>query len=387
MEPLSIYIHVPFCTVKCSYCAFNIFTHLEYLIEPYVVAVCNELQQTGESNPGHPVRTIYFGGGTPTKLSAPHYQQILSTIRANFDLAPDVEISTEANPEDLQSIEPIAALVDLGVQRLSIGVQSTHQSQLELFGRLHDDHMVEVALANARKAGMHSVNLDLIYGIPYQTMSMWTDTLAHVVRLAPDHLSLYALGVEPKTALKYWIENGKVSPPDDDLAADMYEAASAALDDAGYSQYELSNWAKPGAESRHNIQYWRNHPYLGIGPGAHGYAGGVRYVVESSPHRYIKAMSDNRLSGRFPFTPAVVESTRVSREDEISETIMMGLRLLQEGIPLAGFQQRFGQDLLDGRRETIARYQQQGFLELTDETLRLTERGRFVSNRILADLI
>jgi oxygen-independent coproporphyrinogen-3 oxidase len=216
---------------------------------------------------------------------------------------------------------------------------------------------------------------------------MWEHTLEETLSLNPDHFSLYALGIEPRTAMEYWVRNEKLPAPDSDLAADMYERASERLAAAGFVQYEISNWAKPGRESRHNIQYWRNLPYLGLGPGAHGYAGGKRYQTIRSPHRYIKAMQAAEAYYSFPLTPAVQDAVIVNREDEISETIMMGMRLLQEGISLSQFEQRFGMSLLDLRGEVIETYQAQGFLNLSDDSLRLTPAGRFVSNRILRDLV
>ncbi len=388
MTNLSLYLHIPFCTVKCSYCAFNVYTHLEHLIPPFIDALCHEITLTAQTNPGHTVHTIYFGGGTPSRLTADQYNRILTTIRQHFPLTPNVEISTEANPDDLTDPAYIRHLRALGIRRLSIGVQSTHEAHLSLFGRLHTQPMIPKAVANARAAGVDDLNLDLIYGIPGQTLAMWQQTLTDTLALSPDHLSLYALGIEPKTAMQYWVQHGKVTPPDDDLAADMYTAATNTLAAAGFIQYEISNWAKPGKESQHNKQYWYNRPYLGLGPGAHGYAGGVRTVNEKSPQRYIKALQTPPITpAPFPITPATIEQTPVSPTDERAETIMMSLRLLQEGISLIGFEQRFGVNLLDLRRDAIETYIANNMLTLTDNHLRLTDAGRFISNRILRDLI
>jgi len=387
MSNLSIYLHVPFCTVKCSYCAFNVYVNQNYLVKPYVDALCREIQWVGRRNPGHKVHTIYFGGGTPTLLTSTQYTHILDTIREHFEVLPDAEITTEANPDDLTRVEYLQALHDIGVHRLSIGVQSTHQAQLELFGRLHDAATVAHAVENARKAGFDNLSLDLIYGIPQQTMTMWEQTLAATMALGVQHFSLYALGIEPKTAMEYWIRRDKLAAPDDELAADMYEKATAVLGEHGYQQYEIANWACPGYESEHNKQYWRNMPYLGLGPGAHGYAGGMRYVVEHSPHRYIKAMHEGNGELPFPLTPAVTEHTAVTRQDEIEETIMMGLRLLQDGIDFEAFKTRFDVDLLELRGDVIQQYQEMGMLQRDDARLRLTDAGRFVSNRILRDLV
>lgn len=384
---LSIYIHVPFCSVKCSYCAFNIYTQLEYLIPRYVDALCKEIRLLGATNIGHKVHSIYFGGGTPTLLSAAQYAHILSTLYQSFDILPNAEISTEANPDNLQTLSTAQGLKSAGINRISLGVQSVHADELAMFGRLHGTTGVDVAVANVRAAGFDNLNLDLIYGNPNQTLEMWQTTLARVIAYEPEHFSLYALGIEPKTALSYWIERGKLPLPDEDLSAEMYDVASEYLATSGFAQYEISNWAKPQYESQHNIQYWRNLPYLGLGPGAHGYANGIRYVVEPTPRYYIEKLEASTATLTFPQTPAIREWHTVSREDEISETIMMGLRLLNEGIQLDVFESRFGVSFLTLRGDEIARYVDYGMLSQDERSVRLTSQGRLVSNRILRDLI
>jgi len=374
--------------VRCSYCAFNVYTHLEHRIAPFVEALIREIAWVGRANPGQPVHTIYFGGGTPTLLTLAQYRRILETIHTHFDVLPEVEISSEANPDDLTDMAYVRGLRDLGIERLSIGVQSAVESELAMYGRLHDAETVVQCVANARAAGFTNLSLDLIYGAPGQTLPMWHESLDAVIGLEPEHLSLYALGLEPKTAMDYWVERGKLPRPDDDLAADMYEVATERLDAAGFVQYEISNWAKPGYESVHNIQYWRNLPYVGLGPGAHGYAGGYRYQTIRSPHKYIEVMENGEAEAQpFPLTPALDSAEQVSREDEISETIMMGMRLLEAGVSLAAFEQRFGVGLLDIRGDAVAKYAQMGAVELMEDRLRFTERGRFISNRVLRDLV
>ncbi len=387
-QGLSIYLHIPFCTVRCSYCAFNVYTNLQHQISPFVTALVNEIVEVAESNPGYPVHTIYFGGGTPSLLSVSQYERILEAIRDNFNVLPEAEISTEANPNDLSDLAYVEGLRTIGLQRLSIGVQSAVQSELEMYGRLHDSETVAQSVENARAAGFDNLNLDLIYGSPRQTMVMWKESLETVIALQPEHLSLYALGLEPKTAMEYWVRRGKLPEPDDDLAADMYEHATQRLAAAGFEQYEISNWAKPGYESIHNTQYWRNLPYLGLGPGAHGYAGGKRYKTIRSPHKYIERLTEEKTEKRpFPLTAAVDTADEIGRDEEISETIMMGMRLLQSGISLEAFEERFGVRLTDIRGDVIEQYQALGAVELTDDRLRFTERGRFISNRVLRDLV
>lgn len=387
-KTLSIYLHIPFCTVKCSYCAFNVYIHLEHLIERFVDALVQEITIVAHSNPGYTVHTVYFGGGTPTLLEVAQFERILQALRAGFPMHPDVHISTEANPNDLLHVDYLQGLTRAGIRRLSIGVQSTQQSELEMFGRLHDAIQVEQAVSLARQAGIESLNLDLIYGVPHQTLAMWRENLLAILALNPDHLSLYGLELEPRTAMDAWVKRGKLPMPDDELAADMYEYATMMLADHGYQQYEISNWAKPGHESRHNLQYWYNEPYLGLGPGAHGYAGGIRYRTVRSPHRYIKVLTEDApFTEAFPKTPALDEFDIVSREDEIAETIMMGMRLTHEGIDLKRFETRFDISLMQLRGDVIDSFLKSGHLENADGCLRLTSQGRLLSNRILRDLI
>ncbi|MDX1995833.1 MAG: radical SAM family heme chaperone HemW [bacterium] len=385
--PLSLYLHIPFCTTKCSYCAFNTYTSLEHLIPAFVDALCREIALVGEANPHPYVHTIFFGGGTPSLLRPEDFDRILAQIRANFHLTPDAEISIEANPNDL-NVPYLTALRAVGVNRLSIGMQSANPHELELFTRRHDVQAVKDAVEAARASGFDNLNLDLIYGIPNQTLDDWGRTLDFAIALQPEHLSLYALGLEPGTSMLAWVESGKLPEPDDDRAADMYDMATERLGSAGYEQYEISNWARPGRECRHNLQYWRNLPYLGLGPGAHGYAGDTRYSVMLSPQRYIKALSAQTLEKAvFPLTPAVAESTPVDQENEIAETLIMGLRLIREGIPRSAFVARFGVDVVDLHQKTLRRFADNDLLRIEPDVVRLTPRGRLLSNMIFRELV
>jgi oxygen-independent coproporphyrinogen-3 oxidase len=389
VSPLSLYIHIPFCTVRCSYCAFNVYTQHETMIPQFVDALCQEISWVGQRQL-HPaqVHTIYFGGGTPTLMTPAHFQQILAAIADVFEVLPEAEISTEANPNDLLIPNQLRGLKAAGINRLSIGVQSFKADDLALFGRLHYPHTIVEAVTLARQVGFENLNLDLIFGLPNQTLADWQSNLAGILALAPEHLSLYGLELEPGTAMTYWVEQGKVSSPDEDLAAEMYELAEAQLASAGFVHYEISNWSKPQRESRHNKQYWYNLPYLGFGPGAHGYANETRYAVQRSPQRYIHSLlSGTATPTTFPLSPAVEEFHTVAPEDAQSETIMMGMRLVEEGVSLKRFKQRFGEDLLTLRQAPIQQYSQTGHLEVTQDCLRLTAAGRLISNRILRDLI
>lgn len=386
-ETLALYLHIPFCTTKCTYCAFNTYINLEGLIEPFVDALIREVELVASGSAGSRVVAVFFGGGTPTLLNPGQFERILTAIYQHFDVAADAEITTEANPNDLD--EPyLKALRGLGINRLSIGMQSAVEGELKLFARRHDHEAVIRVMPEARRAGFDSINLDLIYGVPHQTMTTWRQTLDATLALQPDHLSLYGLSLEEGTPLLEWVTEGRLPTPDDDLAADMYDLATTMLGEAGYEQYEISNWSKPGHQCRHNLQYWRNLPYAGIGPGAHGYAGGVRYATILSPQRYIKALSEvNDHVYVFPRTPATLDEVVVDRDAEIAETLIMGLRLTQEGIKRAVFQGRFGADLLAIHGETIERFRQGGLLDVTDERVSLTDKGRLLSNMIFRELV
>jgi oxygen-independent coproporphyrinogen-3 oxidase len=385
-SPLSVYLHIPFCATKCTYCAFNTYVQLEALIEPFVGALVREIEIVGQSKPNQAVHTIFFGGGTPSLLTPDQFARILDALRAAFHVLPDAEITLETNPNDLER-DYAASLRRIGFNRISIGMQSANENELRLFRRRHDNDAVVRAVSAARAGGFGSLNLDLIYGAPHQTLASWENTLRQTVALQPDHVSLYALGLEEGTPMARWVESGKLPTPDDDLAADMYLLASDTLGAAGYAQYEISNWSRPGFECRHNLQYWRNLAYIGLGPGAHGYADGVRYSVLISPQRYIKALGEAKGMYRYPHTPATDQAVEIDRDGEIAETLIMGLRLTQEGIERETFRQRFGADLLDIHPAEIEKYEALGLLHVDDVRVRLTERGRLLSNVVFRELV
>lgn len=387
MHGLSIYLHIPFCRTKCTYCAFNTYTNLDALIEPFTQALIREIHLVGKSKPGQRVWTVFFGGGTPSLLSPEQVQRIMQAIRQHFIVDADAEISLESNPNDLNERAYLEGLRAAGINRLSIGMQSANLNELTLFARRHDNDQVVKAVSNARLAGFDNLNLDLIYGIPHQTLTDWANTLDQMLRLKPEHVSLYALGLEDDTPMQSWVASGKLPTPDDDLAADMYELATERLNRAAYEQYEISNWAKPGRQCRHNLQYWRNWDYIGLGPGAHGWAGGVRYATILSPQRYIKAMQEIGEEYPYPHTPATDQPVMVERGDEIAETLIMGLRLTREGISREEFRARFGVDLLELHGEVINKYVQHELLYVDDDVVRITTKGRLMSNMVFRDLV
>lgn len=383
--PYSLYLHIPFCRHRCAYCDFNTYAGLEHLRAAYVQALVAEVRWLGQTAPARlPIHTVYFGGGTPSLLTPAQVEQVLTAVADAFALAADAEITLEANPGTLEAAQ-LRALRAVGVNRLSLGVQSAHPEELRLLERLHDYSLVTRTVAAARRAGFDNLNLDLMFGLPGQPLDRWQRTLELVLALAPEHLSLYALTLEHGTPMAAWVSRGLLPAPEEDTVAAMYEWAMARLEAAGYRQYEISNWARPGYACRHNLQYWRNWPYLGLGAGAHGWAAGVRTVNVRAPAAYIERLNhppDRPLA--FPRTPATVQAHPVTRREEMAETMMMGLRLTEEGVSRRAFAARFGQPLEAVYGAEIERLVAWGLLTWSadGDRLRLTPRGRLLGNQV-----
>ena len=299
--PLSLYIHIPFCTLKCSYCDFNSYAGIESLMRAFVDALCDEMRLWAPFVADRRVETIFFGGGTPSLLPIEDVERIMAAIREAFALAPDAKVSFEANPGTVDR-DYFRGLLAAGVNRISFGVQSFHDDELAALDRIHSAAEAKEAYRWAREAGFERINLDLIYGLQDQTMQRWQATLERAIALAPEHLSLYALTVEEGTKLAHDIERGRAPAPDGDMQAEMYEWSCARLASEGYAQYEISNWCLPGEECRHNLVYWRNGEWLGLGPGAHSHlrsqqAGdriqGWRFADVYSPRRYVELVQEH----------------------------------------------------------------------------------------------
>lgn len=393
-ENISAYLHIPFCRHRCSYCDFNTVAGKEKVIPDYVAALCREVELVaGAAGRMLPVHTVFFGGGTPSLLPVEQISRILSTLDACFEMRAGAEITLEANPGTV-SLEYLKGLRGVGVNRLSLGMQSAHPADLRLLDRQHDFAEVEEAVKWARQAGFDNLSLDLIFGVPSQTLERWQQSLELALQLAPEHLSLYALTLEPGTRLQRWVQHGLAPAIEDDLAAEMYERAGQRLAAAGYQQYEISNWARgkgetPAFACRHNLQYWRNQPYFGFGAGAHGYIQGYRTVNVLGIQRYITRCQAGMAPG-FPLGPAVSHSTPIDRWTEMQETMMVGLRLTREGVGRERFKERFGLDLEAVFGAPITRLIQAGLLEWGDKggnSLRLTRRGRLLGNQVFMHFV
>jgi oxygen-independent coproporphyrinogen III oxidase len=422
---ISLYLHVPFCQVRCAYCDFNTYAGLEGLMPAYARALAAEVRQAGRAcPPGAVVQTAFFGGGTPTVLPLHLYEEVFAAIHEAFVLVPDCEITLEANPGTVGP-DYLRGLRGLGANRLSFGVQSSHASELRLLDRLHTFDDVMAAVRMARAAGFDGsaggLNLDLIFGIPHQTPGMWQATVGRVLALEPEHVSMYALSLEHGTPMRSWVYRGLLPMPDPELAAGMYTWAAEALADWGYRQYEISNWAlhagrQPAAGAfggaaegfprhacRHNLQYWRNGAWLGFGAGAHGsipgtwpgwlddQAVGVRYSNALAPAAYIRRMqaapAKRGAERGFPPTPAAVQITPISRLDERNDTMLLGLRLTGAGVRAAEFERRFGVPLEAAYRRSLRRLSDLGLIEWNAQGARLTSAGRLLGNRVFREFV
>ena len=367
---LGLYIHIPFCKAKCAYCDFYSQAHSEEKMDAYTAALLRHLEEVAPRAAGMQVDTVYFGGGTPSYLGTARLIRILQTVQRRYDVTRDAEITLEANPDSAGDWRALRKLRRAGFNRLSLGVQSTDDELLRRIGRVHTYEQVQQAVTAARKAKLTNLSLDLIYGLPGQTMEDWQRTLADAVALGPEHLSCYGLKLEEGTPL--WQQRQVLTLPDDDAQADMYLYTVAALSEAGYGQYEISNFARAGRESRHNLKYWRMQEYAGFGPGAHSDFGGVRYG-------YVRDL-DAYIAGRLVLAEAETDGT-LARDFEY---VMLSLRTA-EGIDRRTFENRYRQRF-EAMERLFVRYEQAGLAQRTEGGWRLTPRGFLVSNSIIVAL-
>ena len=418
--PYSLYFHIPFCTHRCAYCDFNTYAGQEALIPSYVDALCREIEYVGSRFQSHQgdgeqgkVHTIFFGGGTPSLLSPKEFEAIFAAIRRNFPLTGDAEITIEANPGTV-SYGNLLELRRVGINRISYGVQSANSEELRMLERAHSFFDVIDAVTSARKAGFDNLNLDLIYGLPEQTLQTWQTTVKRILDLHPEHISAYALTLEHGTPFGRWSAKGLLPLPDPDLAAEMYEWLCSTLEALGYIQYEISNWSvdrqrskvkgqltdlqpatldhvssNPSFACRHNLQYWRGLPYLAFGAGAHGYANGYRYSNVLRIKSYIERLNvdHSTLNLAFPLSPATVNHHKQTVQDDSSEYMMTGLRLTREGVSDEEFQARFGRSMLEVYPGEIDELLKLGLIESCTgpgfpAVLRLTQRGRLLGNQV-----
>ena len=374
-DKLGIYIHIPFCRSKCDYCDFYSLAGRDDRMDQYQKALLSHIKETAPLAQDFPVDTIYIGGGTPSYYGAKRLKELLGVIRKLYKVEKDAEVTVECNPDSVD-VKSLKILRKAGVNRLSMGMQSANACELERIHRIHTPQQVNEAATAARKAGFTNLSLDLIYGLPGQTMDSWKDTVEHALSLIPQHLSCYGLKVEEGTPLAARVAQGEVLP-DDDQQADLYLWTVGRLERAGYPQYEISNFAKPGFASRHNLRYWLTQPYIGFGPGAHSDFGGRRYSFVRDLDAYIQGV----LQGG----DIIDESEIIPKRDRCGEYLMLRLRTVQ-GINEQEYRSTYFMDFapLQARLE---QFRAQGWAEQTDGRWHFTPKGFLLSNQLIGDLL
>ena len=374
-KPLGLYIHIPFCKSKCVYCDFYSLPHAENQMDRYVSAVCRQLGEISRQTTAHEVDTIYFGGGTPSYLGVKRLKHILKTIEKHYRIAKCPEITLEANPDSAGDWRDLRSLRKAGFNRISLGMQSADDKQLALLGRPHTFEQAAAAVAAARKAKIKNLSLDLIYGLPGQTMEGWKDTVEKAVALEPEHLSCYGLKVEENTPL--WDAQRDFEMPDDDLQADMYLWTVDRLRSLGFLQYEISNFAKPDFESRHNLKYWTLGEYAGFGPGAHSDLGDVRYAYVRDLDAYCAGVENEG--------DILSENERIPSRERDVEYIMLGLRTAH-GLSRQEFEYRFRLPF-GPVQAVLERFSESGHAVFHGGRWRLTPEGFLLSNQIIAQAL
>ena len=372
----SLYIHIPFCLSKCHYCSFSSCAGSKDLYGPYVAALVQELKTLpATGRPG--LDSLFVGGGTPTCLPSELLQGIIHSAVDLFEKILGAEISVEANPGTVD-VRYLKSMRKAGVNRLSLGVQSFDNRQLKLIGRIHNEQEACSAIKATRMAGFDNINLDLMYGLPGQSPASWRESLEKGLSFRPEHLSLYQLTVEADTPFYALLQNNSLSLPSEDEIEEMDNITKQLCISSGLQQYEISNYANEGNQCRHNINYWMNNDYLAAGAAAVSCQQGVRERRVADPMEYIRRIARKQ--------SVVIEREQLTGEASFRETVIMGLRMVQ-GIPLRTLQERYNLDLQDYYGATLKKLLDFGFLELTRTHLRLTEKGRPLSNQVMAELV
>ncbi len=370
-DPIGLYVHIPFCIKKCNYCDFCSFSDLNTDVRSaYISRLIDEIFGYKREDKIK-IGTVFFGGGTPSLLSPSEFSRIADAIYSTFDIAEGSEFTIEVNPKTITP-EKLSAYRAHGVNRISIGLQSIHENELKKLGRIHSFSDFQEAYELVRAEGINNVSVDIMYGIPEQTPESFKETLGAVLKMSPDHISCYGLILEENTP--FWDMMDELPIPSEDEECEMYYAAADILSRSGYSHYEISNYAKPGFESKHNLKYWHAEEYIGVGISAYSYFCGKRYGNSRSMSEYL---SD--------FSPKYDEEI-LGVKERAYEYAMLSLRL-SSGVSLSKYKELFGFDFLSGREEEISRLINAGYLKNDNGRVFLTERGFYVSNAILAELL
>lgn len=373
----SLYIHIPFCVAKCSYCSFNSYAGLERLQERYVDALAVEYRNVASEGQRTGLETVFLGGGTPSLLSNDQLRRLFGVISTDFAIETGAEISIEANPGTVD-MEKLDTLLQCGINRLSIGVQSFNNVELSTIGRIHSAEEASSAIENAQAAGFQNLSVDLMYGLPGQTPKSWLQSLETVLAMSVQHLSLYQLTVEDETPLKLMIEGDRVQLPGEDDVAEMDEITASLLEIRGFEQYEISNFATKDHQCRHNVNYWNNGDYYGIGAGAVSYSNGKRIKNCADPTHYCDLLEAGQ--------SVVAEEERLEHKESFRETVIMGLRM-NRGISINALKLRYGLDFNQVYGEIIQDLFVRNLLERSKNHFYLTEKGRTFANLVMAELV
>ncbi len=376
-KPLGIYVHIPFCIQKCHYCDFCSAAASENIKERYASALIKNIKSVAHNFAEHEVDSVFFGGGTPTCLRPKTLSDILFSIKSNYTVSKKAEISLECNPATA-NYDDFKVLVNSGFNRLSMGVQSVHDKELQALGRIHSFEDFKKTYSEAREAGFDNINLDLMYGIPFQTEESFKQTLKTIISYNPEHISAYALKIEPGTL--FFKNKEKLILPDEDSEYNMYKLAVNTLESAGYGHYEISNYAKEGKRSRHNLKYWNADDYIGFGVSAHSCINRNRYAAMNETFKYSDIIL-NGLSERYYF-----ETEQLSDQEFAEEYIMMRLRL-GDGLSPRKYKEKFSSDLPDKYIKRMFPFIKSGHIIYSDERYSLSDDGMYVSNYILSEIL
>ena len=385
---ISLYVHIPFCLRKCRYCDFLSAPQTDIDRERYVKALIREIKTQKDCPAGRPVDTVFFGGGTPSVLSADQIGRIIDALREVFLILPDAEVSLETNP-GTADFEKLSAFKEAGINRLSMGVQSMHDEELHLLGRIHTAEQALEAFKTARAAGFDNINIDLMSALPGQTFDSWADSLRQAVEWRPEHISAYSLIIEPGTPFSALYDAGELPPfPDEETDRKMYHYTREYLAQHGYGRYEISNYALKGRECRHNSGYWTGHPYLGFGIGAASYVNGARFSNITDFETYSVEMEKAGIPAEIEqvYGKVRTEIHSLTEQEKMEEFMFLGLRMTA-GVKTSDFASRFGKSLDEVYGDVIRRHLAQGLLQRTPEGFCLTERGTDVSNYVMADYL
>jgi len=381
MKSVGIYIHIPFCKQKCKYCDFTSFSCMEDKYDEYFKYLQQEISEKSEelSNEKIEIDTIYIGGGTPSIVPAEYIESIIKLLSVKFKVSKNVEITIEANPGTVDK-EKLEKYINVGINRISIGLQSTNDNLLKMLGRIHTYNEFEKVFDEARMVGFKNINVDLMIGLPNQTIDDVQESLEKIIKKSPEHISVYSLIVEEDTKMFDLIESGKLELPSEELEREMYWKVKNVLQENGYTHYEISNFAKKGYESKHNSNCWKQHSYLGFGVAAHSYYDGMRYSNITDINRYI----ENYKSGESIYN--VVFHENQSKEQMMKEYMLLGLRKI-EGVKISEFKEKFVDNPLYIFREQLNKLVEQDLIEVSENNIYLTDRGLDLANVVWMEFV